>query len=442
MKTSKAALAAIFAGGASLVALAVPAQAQDYGSGGQRQSTPEAAQPGAQNERDRQRQPARQNQAQAGQVQLNREETAAIRPFFEAVQASNWTAASAALPAAEAAAQRPQSRYFVNRLKLQLGAGLNDVAMQSQAVEAMLASGQVPAEILPQVLGAQANFAIQANNIAGAEAPLTRLIELAPNNIERIVQLGQVKVRLNKYPEALELYRRALQLSSANGATPAEDLYRHALAVAYEGHLAQPSIEMSQNLVRAYPSPTNWRDALAIYRQVGGIDPPLELDVRRLQRAAHALTSERDYFDLAYMLSQGGLLGESKAVLDEGVSRHVVNAGNRDVVTLLASLNSRITEDRAGLTAFRTRALAGSSGREARITGDSFFSYAQYPQAIELYRAALQKGGEDANLVNTRLGAALALSGQRAEAETVFRGITGPRATLAAFWLAWLARQS
>ena len=441
MNMSKAARAAILAGGASLVALAVPAQAQDYGSqGSQRQSAPEAAQPSAQ--RDRQRQPARQNQAQAGQVQLNREETAAIRPFFEAVQASNWTAASAALPAAEAAAQRPQSRYFVARLKLQLGAGLNNVPMQTQAVEAMLASGQVPAELLPTVLGAQANFAIQANNIAAAEAPLTRLLELTPNNVDRIIQLGQVKVHLNKHAEALVLYRRAMQLSTAAGQTPTEDLMRRTLAVAYEGHLAQPSIELSQALVRAYPTPTNWRDSLTIYRQVGNLDPQLDLDTRRLQRAAHALTSERDYFDLAYNLSQAGLLGEAKAVIDEGIAHNALRANSRDVAPLLASLNSRMAEDRAGLAAFRTRALAGSSGREARITGDSFYSYGQFPQAVELYRAALQKGGEDANLINTRLGAALALAGQRAEAEAAFRAVTGPRATLAAYWLAWLARQS
>ena len=44
----------------------------------------------------------------------------------------------------------------------------------------------------------------------------------------------------------------------------------------------------------------------------------------------------------------------------------------------------------------------------------------------------------DANLANTRLGASLALAGQRAEAETAFRAVTGPRAELAQFWLLWL----
>ena len=43
--------------------------------------------------------------------------------------------------------------------------------------------------------------------------------------------------------------------------------------------------------------------------------------------------------------------------------------------------------------------------------------------------------------MNVRLGAALALAGRRPEAEAALRAVTGPRADLAGFWLAWLARR-
>ena len=76
-------------------------------------------------------------------------------------------------------------------------------------------------------------------------------------------------------------------------------------------------------------------------------------------------------------------------------------------------------------------ALAGSDGAAALRLGDAYYGYGEYGPAAELYRAALQKGGQDANLVNTRLGAALALAGQRAEAEAAFRAVTGARAELA-----------
>ena len=130
-----------------------------------------------------------------------------------------------------------------------------------------------------------------------------------------------------------------------------------------------------------------------------------------------------------------------QAVLEDGSARGVLRAHNPNVSQLLTVANGRIAEDRAGLARLRTHGLTAANGRAARTTADAYFGYGQYAEAAELYRAALQKGGEDANLVNTRLGASLALAGQRAEAEAAFRAVTGPRADLAEYWLIWLARR-
>ena len=105
----------------------------------------------------------------------------------------------------------------------------------------------------------------------------------------------------------------------------------------------------------------------------------------------------------------------------------------------LNEANQRAASDHSSLAGERSSALAGSNGGAALRVGDAFYSYGDYPQAAELYRAALQKGGQDANLVNIRLGAALAMAGQRAEAEAAFRSVTGPRAELAQLWLVWLS---
>jgi len=82
--------------------------------------------------------------------------------------------------------------------------------------------------------------------------------------------------------------------------------------------------------------------------------------------------------------------------------------------------------------------MAGGDGRAVLRLADAYYGYGQYADAIELYRAALQKGA-DAGTVNTRLGAALAMAGQRAEAEAAFRAVTGQRAEIASFWLLWLS---
>ncbi|HYN46051.1 MAG TPA: hypothetical protein VES64_05120 [Allosphingosinicella sp.] len=434
MTISRAVLAATLIAGGTLEAATAAAQSpleslrrQQQGQRGQREQSEEGEQV--------QRQEARI-------PNLSREESRAILPLLEAVRAANWTAANAGLPAAQAGARSPGARYLVGQLMLEIGRGTQSQQIQSQAVDAMIASGGAPADVLPNLVAAQAGFALQGNNVATAEAPLTRLLELDPNNVDRIRQLALVKVHLNKRPEALVLFRRALQLSEAGGQRAPEDLHRAALAAAYEGRMLQPSLELSRAMVRAYPSAENWRSALAIYSELGGLEAGVKLDLRRLMRAAGALAGERDYYEYAESVNRAGLPAEAKAVLDEALGRNVFTTGLGAARALLALATRRVPEDRAALPGLKTRALAGSSGLDARTAGDVYYGYGQYAEAAGLYRAALQKGGDDANLINTRLGAALAQAGQRAEAEAALRAVTGARAELAQFWLLWLSTRS
>jgi len=118
----------------------------------------------------------------------------------------------------------------------------------------------------------------------------------------------------------------------------------------------------------------------------------------------------------------------------------VLDTGKPAIAAAIAGVARRATADRAALAGLRTRAAAGT-GADARAAGDAFYAFGQYAEAAALYQAALLKGGEDPNLLNSRLGAALALAGRRLEAETALRAVTGPRADLAGFWLVWLAHR-
>jgi len=397
--------------------LAVPIEAVDASAGGQKRA------------------PSGRKQAQA--PALGASENAAIRPLYNAVRDQDWAAANAALPAARAAAQSPAGRYLLGQLMLEIGRGQPDPSMQRQAVDAMIASGGAPAEILPQLLAAQTGFALQANDIATAESALDRLVALQPNDVERLTQLAAVKVRLNKRQEAFNLYRRIAQIGEAAGGQAPEQVYRQMLAIAYEGRMVGPAFELSRTLVTHYPSAGNWRSVLGVYRDLSG-GP--ELDVDRLMRAAGALGSERDFYVYAQAASTAGLPGEAKAVLEEGFARNVFQSAAPQARELLAAVSAQVAEDRASLARAGTQALAAADGRAARRTGDAYYGYGQYAEAAELYRAALRKGGEDPGLVNLRLGAALARAGRRAEAEAALRAVAaGNNAELAILWRLWLA---
>jgi hypothetical protein len=119
----------------------------------------------------------------------------------------------------------------------------------------------------------------------------------------------------------------------------------------------------------------------------------------------------------------------------------MVDPGKATFKELLAETGRRATADKAGLSAKQTAALAAATGAPALAAADAVLASGDHAKAVPLYRAALQKGGVDPNVVNTRLGLALALADNRAEAETAFRAVTGPRAELASLWLTWLAQR-
>ena len=375
---------------------------------------------------------------------LSKEERAALLPVQNAITAKDWAAAQAALPAAVAVAQSPDARYAVGRFQLEIGLGTNNVALQSQGLENLIASGQVPAVDLPVIYRNQAVLANNAGNKAKAEAAFARVVELSPNDPEALINLAQVKNDLRKPKEAVQLITRAIEMKRAAGQAVDESWYKYALKLAFDGRsdpaLRQASTTLSRQLVAAYPTKENWRDALLIFRDSSSLDPAAELDVLRFMRASGALAGERDWYDLVDGLYKAGNFAEAKAVLDDGAAKRMIDPKKAAFAELIRLTNARMAGDRASLAGEQTKAMAGASGALALKIGDAFYGYGEHAKAIALYRAALSKGGVDANLVNTRLAMALLASGDRAGAEAAFRALTGTRGDLGAFWLAWLAR--
>lgn len=430
MKVQEAARVAAMTLGGSALAIALPVSAPASAQTRASQPRPAAAQA---------QQPAGQPAAQpARQLTFSRAERVALVPLDTAVRAQNWAAAQAALPAAQAAAEGNDARYFVARATWQIGNRTQNTQLEMQALDALVDMPGTTATERPLFLNRQAELAFNANDFAKAERAYQRVLTLTPNDPRVQQNLAVVRQRQGNSAGALEALLATLRTQEAAGQRPPEDSYRRALDVAYRARQRVPSVDLSQRLVRAYPTAANWQLAITIYRQLANVDAQTNLDALRLLRAARALGGD-DYYPFAVALGQAGLPGETKAVIDEGIAARGLQASDSVIGGLLTTANRRITEDRTSLAREITQARSAANGRLARSVADALFGYGRYAEAVDLYRVALTKGGEDANLINTRLGAALALGGQRTEAETVFRSVTGPRADLAGFWLAWLA---
>src|SRR5205085_2328804 len=123
--------------------------------------------------------------------------------------------------------------------------------------------------------------------------------------------------------------------------------------------------------------------------------------------SARGPAGERGYMEFAAALADARLIGEARAVIDEGLRANMVETARIAPALATRIAPAAVTRDRATLPGLRTRAQSGS-GAAARAAADNFYAYGQYADAATLYGLALQKGGEDPNLVNLRLGAALA----------------------------------
>jgi tetratricopeptide (TPR) repeat protein len=382
-------------------------------------------------------------------------ERTALQALERTIVGPDRAAQDAALAAARSAVRSNEGRYALGNDVIRIGQARGDARLIAEGVDAVVASGLAGADEMPSLLANQAARAHASAEYERAERLLTRAIELQPNNAALLADLAQMRSQSalallrvggrqaeaqTAYRDSVSLLTRAIAAQKATGQAVPESWYLRAVALAVDSRQAPQAIALSRALVEAYPTPVNWRDALLTYRQLGAPDPALDLDIRRLLRASEGLAGERDYLDFAQALRAANP-SEAKAVLDEGVSRGMLDASEAQVRTALNAVTRPAAGERSGLAASRTRATAAATGAPARTAADAHFGAGQYAEAAELYRAALQKGGEDANLVNSRLGAALALAGRRAEAEAAFRSVTGPRAELAGFWLAWLARR-
>jgi tetratricopeptide (TPR) repeat protein len=373
---------------------------------------------------------------------LNKQEREALQAVVAAVDARNYSGARSALAPAHEAARSAYARYLVSSLQLRVGAATNDVGLQMTALDSMIGSGVAPAAELPNLYKNKGALAQQIGKYDEAEQSFARWAELAPNNSEALIALAEVTNLRKKIPESAAALDRAIDIRKAAGQPVPESWYKRGLKQAFDARLSEATLEFSQGLVAAYPTRENWRDALLAYRDLVPLDAAAKVDLWRLMHSANALAGERDYVAFAQALSEAGYAAEAKAVLDKGVAAKMVDPAKADAKALIAATGKKAAANRAALKGLESKAASAKTGEAALAAGDALLAAGEHSKAAEHYRAALEKGSVDTALVQNRLGMALALAGQKAEAETALRAVTGPRAGLANYWLLWLAQST
>lgn len=363
----------------------------------------------------------------------------AIVELQNAVNANDIANIPAKLASARAVAKTNDDKFVIASNQTKAALAANDLAGINAGIEAMQASGSAePADIALRFadLGKRYQKAQQADQAAAA---YERALSVDPNSASALSLLAGVRDAQGRKAEAVTLMQKSFAASKAHGQKVAEGNYKFAARVAYDAK-APVAGDITRAWLADYPNQTNWRDALRIYRDVNALQGDSKIDVMRLARSANALVGEGDYFSYVSELVTRGYLNEAKAVLDEGAAKKAIDL-NKDAFKQFAPKLAK-APSRAVIDAAAKAALAGGPGKSAMEAGDTLYGVGAFAEAAPLFKAAVVKGGIDANLANLRLGMALARSGDKAGATAALNAVGGPQAGIAKYWLIWLSTQA
>lgn len=361
------------------------------------------------------------------------------------LKAKDWAGAQPKLAGLDSLAQSDGEKYYAAVFRLQVASGLNDIPGTMTAIDTLLVNPNTPPADIGRYSFFRGNYAYQQKKYPEAIAHLTKARQLGyvPSGTNLDLRIAQAQLDGGQIPAGVASIDAAIKAEEAAGRKAPEAWYKVVVSKLYNsGDKAGAATWLNRQLA-VYPTADAWRSSLLIYLgqlEDKGVtlDADQKLDVLRLMRASKAMGGESDYLQYADVAQRRGLPGEVKSVIDEGRAAGKVTKTNAAINQLYTTASAQEKAE-VPLANEEKRAAGAAKGDVAMQTGDAYLGTRNYPKAVEMYRLALQKGSVDTNVVNTRLGIALALAGQKAEAKTAFGAVTGtPRGEIAKFWTTWL----
>jgi tetratricopeptide (TPR) repeat protein len=436
MKTSTYALALALAS----FAIAMPATAQPIEQTKNTQTTIRGASGSASSkkEADEKAKKEADKLTTGRELDISKEARQAIIELQTAVGANDTANIPTKLAAAQAVAKTKDDKYViaVNQTKAATSAG--DLAGMRAGIDALRASGGADTADLVSRYNNLGKRYYDAKQMEQAAVAFEQTLTIDANNSDALKMLASLREDQGRGGDAAALMAKSIAAAKAAGAKPKENDYKFAARVAYDAK-APIATNITQAWLADYPNPTNWRDALRIYRDVNGLQGDSKINVLRLAAAANALNGESDYFAYINELVMRGYLNEAKAVLADAAAKKAIDVNKsafKQFAPKLAKAPSRATIETVAKTA------ATGPATTAMEAGEALYGVGAFAEAAPLFKAAAAKGGVDANLANLRLGMSLARAGEKAGATVALNAVTGPQAAIAKYWLIWVSSQA
>lgn len=394
---------------------------------------------------------AKKEEKKAGpKLNLSPDVVKSLQAAQKAAEAQDFAGAKAALADADSKAKSNDDKYQIGAIKLNTSIASKDSALQTEALNQMLDSGLTSPEQTGQFNAIAADQALQAKNydvaIQRGEAAVAAGYKPEAVN-PTIAQAYFAKAGTTNTSaepargltvKGLAALKAAADSMKAAGQQPPAQWYQIGVGRAEAAKLPDVT-DWAKWAYQAEPSGQNLRTLVRLFQRANPtISNRENLDVLRLLNVSDGLVIAADFTEYAEMASKTGIYGEVKSVIDKGRSKGVLNASQG--ADLYQPAVAKIASDKSTLGSAEADAQKAANGKIAAATADAYLGYGDYAKAASMFELAKQKGGVDADEVNTRLGIAKAMGGDMAGAKTAFSAVQGgSRKQIAGLWLAYLS---
>jgi tetratricopeptide (TPR) repeat protein len=356
--------------------------------------------------------------------------------------AGDFASAKAMVPTVQASIQNNADKNTLGLALISLGTKTNDPALQKQGLQLALDSGlSTPAQVgaFHFFLG---KFDYDAKDYANARSQFQAALQAGYTDNDPRPAIAETYFQSGQQAQGLSYLSGVIKQQRAAGkAVPSAWLLR-GLQVAYQAKLPQQANEYAEELVASDPSPKNWQAALQVVNAIDSLDANGQLDLLRLMRQTGALKDQRDYQAYIDEADPMKLSTEVLAVIDEGIKSGVLSASDANLQKSKSVAQSREAANKAAAGSIAQDARKATTSKLGVVAGDQYLSLGDYATAAEMYKLAVDKGGDDASLAQVRLGIAQVKQGQLDAAKASFGKVTGARAPVAQMWLAYIASKS
>lgn len=274
------------------------------------------------------------------------------------------------------------------------------------AYEQVMRQPDLPEALLLSTLKTMAQLQFTVEDYPAALATVRRLMATVPEPSADVYMLeGQALFQMEKYKEALDPIKKAVDIFREQGQTPRENWLLLLRVIYFELKDYDSMIKVVKELIQLYPKDSYILTLAGVYSELG--DTKKQLALTEVLYEKGLLNSNSNITNLANLYLLHGLPYKAAKVLEKGINDKIVEGNDRNL-RLLSQAWYQAREDQKAIPPLRLAAETAKDGELYVRLAQAYINLEQWKEAAAAANEALRLGGlKRDDQANIMLGMAL-----------------------------------